>query len=468
MSNTQHQLKQMWFAKRVKYLGFFVLFSIIVVLSLWLPAQQAFANPIASFEVISFNPHEQVGHDHLSEEGSNEGFTVEQALFFAVRAIYYLFFMFAAGVMLWSRALTVDPDASQRKLMNIWALYALRGLLLATLLFVFVHASQLMKGYEDGGMMEWIRLFTETSTGQSWLSLLVLSLLGFVVLRLPDVCKIIWALLIAAVESFNGHVNALPSNTLAIVFDFIHIASSALWAGGLLLLLIFWRSDRKEAGRFAEQFSKVAWLTIVLLTGSGIGMTVLLLPNWQALFYTSWGFMLLAKAVLVLLISCVGFLLRRRAKKQMLPSGRLLKLDGLMMAAVLILASIFTYVSPVPETEPLSYHKMGDTLHYTVNITPNGPGPNHLGLKIWLPERLGSPASVKFNIRSVDNPNRAVINVPLRGAGGESYRAFPGFKETDYESDEVLLPSRGAWEAELIIIDQIGAQTRHLIPFRND
>ena len=206
----------------------------------------------------------------------------------------------------------------------------------------------------------------------------------------------------------------------------------------------------------------------MMLAVSGALMTVLLLPSWRYLLYTSWGLMLLAKTVLVLFITCAGFLLRRRAKRRMLPSGKLLKLDGLMMGIVLIIASIFTYVSPVPDTEPLSYHKMGEKLHYTIAISPNGPGPNRVSVKVWLPEQLGAPSSVQLLLRSEVYPKRTAIEATLRSGSKENFLSFPGFIETDYLSDNVELWARGAWTAELIITDKSGAVTKELIPFRND
>ncbi|WP_065386016.1 copper resistance D family protein [Bacillus sp. FJAT-26390] len=456
--------------KRINYLSYLAFGMLVLFLTLFssllIPPQQALAQPAAS--QTSFDPHKQVGHNHSESAAIEEGITVQQVLFFVVRAVYYFAFMLAAGFMLWSIAFADQTSDTARKLANKWGIYTLRGLLLAVLVFVFVHVSYLLKGYEGGDQSEWIRLLTETATGQSWLALIVLSLLGFVVLKLNDSFKIIWALLLAATESFNGHVNALPNNTFAIVLDFIHIASSALWAGGLLLLLLFWRTDRKEAGRFAERFTKIAWLTILLLTVSGTLMTVLLLPSWRYLYYTNWGLMLLAKAVLVLFIGCAGFLLHRRAKHGRLPSGKLLKLDGLLMGTVLIIVSVFTYVSPIPDTEPFSYHQMGEKMHYTIGITPNGPGPNRISLKVWLPEQLGAPTSVQLLLRSIDHPQRKAIEVHLLGDNGEDFLSFPGFIETDYAASKVELPTRGEWTAELIVTDQSGAETKHLIPFRND
>jgi copper transport protein len=456
----------------IKWTSGFVTACLILLLTaftflLVLPLQVS-AEPLAGSVAAAFDPHEQVGHTHSSEHGSDEGLSVEQVLFFTVRAVYYLAFMFVSGIMLWSIAIPVNEESSARKLLRKWEIYALRGFLLAVLLYVFTHITQLLKGYDGGSANEWLRLLTETTTGHSWLAILVLSLLGFMLIRLPDSFKIIWALLLAAAESFNGHVMALPDNTLAVVFDFLHMTSSAIWAGGLLLLLLFWQTDRKEAGRFAERFTKIAWLTILLLTASGIGMTAMLLPSWRYLFYTTWGLLLLAKAVFVLLITVVGFFLRRRAKKGNLPSGKLLKLDGLLMALVIIIASIFTYISPEPAAEPLSHHEMGEKLHYTLEIKPNGPGPNHVKLKIWLPEQLGTPSSVRLLLHSVDHPKREPVEVHLRASSGENYLSFPGFTETDYRSDKVDLPTRGAWEAELFIKDQSGVETKKLIAFRND
>lgn len=455
--------------KRTSHIAVSILVLILTAfVSILFPPELAFAQPAANLEAASFDPHEQVGHNHSEASSAEEGITVQQVLFFAVRAIYYFAFMLAAGFMLWSVSFAEDASDISRKLVNKWGIYILRGLLLAVLVFVFVHVSYLLKGYEGSSSSEWVRLLTETSTGRSWLAIIALSLLGFVVLKLSDPFKIIWALLLAAAESYNGHVNALPNNTLAIVLDFVHTASSALWAGGLMLLLLFWRADRKEAGRFAERFTKAAWLSVLLLAVSGALMTFLLLPSWRYLYYTSWGLMLLAKTALVLFIACTGFLLHRRAKQGKLPNGKLLKLDGLLMSIVLIIASIFTYISPVPDTEPLTYHRMGENLHYTINITPNGPGPNRVEVKIWLPEQLGAPTSVRMLLWAVDHPQRPAIEVPLLGDSGEDFLSFPGFIETDYESDKIVLPTRGAWTAELFITDQTGTETKQIIPFHND
>ncbi|WP_424767243.1 copper resistance D family protein [Paenibacillus sp. sgz302251] len=454
--------------RRLKVIVSIVLLILICLAcsSLWLAPEYISAQPQNA--AAAFEPHQQVGHDHTASGHHDEGVTLGKVLFYTVRALYYFALMLTAGAMLWSIALPAGMNEGQRRMMDKWSLPVIRGLLLTVLVFVFVHMISLLKGYDGGSANEWLRILTETAIGRSWLGLIAVSLLGFVVLRLQDSFKMVWALLLLASESFNGHVNALPSNTMAIVFDFIHLAASALWAGGLMLLLFFWYADRREAGWFAERFTKAAWLSIVALTASGIGMTALLLPSWRYLLYTTWGLMLVAKAVLVVLVAVTGFFLRRRAKRQELPNGKLLKLDFLLMSVILIIAAIFTYISPVPEGNPLSHHQMGDRLHYTLAITPNAPGPNQVKLKVWLPEQLGAPASIQLRLRSDDYPQKKAVEVPLVSDYTDEDFTFPGFKETDYFADEVELPYRGAWTAELVIVDQAGEETVKKITFRND
>ena len=426
----------------------------------------------------SFDPHEQVGHQHnhgTSAGSEGGGFSLETTLFYIVRAIYYAALLLAAGLMLWSldepakRAkqspLLIEKESSEKKAK--WRLYALRALLVASLLYVFLSYRMLMQGY-DSDSSEMLRLFTETRTGNSWLAVLLLAFAGFIALKLDSAVKALWALLLLAAESYNGHVLALDALTAAIVSDYIHLVGGALWAGGLMLLLLLWFKDREAAVRFAPKFSSVAWMSIAALTVSGIALTWLMLPSWTYLLYTSWGVMLLIKAALVLGVIGTGYALRQRIKRSELPSGGLLKVDGILMGGIIVIVSVFTYLSPEPHTEPLNYHHMGDTLHYTLQITPNGPGPNEVTVKVWLPEETGEPQQVKLSLKAADRPRKAPIEVPLSKIDPKQPFEFPGFIETDYKSEIVQLPFPGPWNAELTIVDKAGNVQELTIPFRND
>ncbi|WP_233559477.1 hypothetical protein, partial [Halorubrum sp. Atlit-9R] len=134
-------------------------------------------------------------------------------------------------MMFWSLAIPVGSKGTLRQFVDKWSLYAVRGFLLAVLVFVFVHVRESMKGQDGGSPNDWVQYLTSTSAGLSWLGLLILAWLGFVILRLNDSFKAVWALLLAAAESYNGHVMSVSANTPAIVLDFIHLVCSMLWAG---------------------------------------------------------------------------------------------------------------------------------------------------------------------------------------------------------------------------------------------
>lgn len=389
-------------------------------------------------------------------------------LFYAVRILYYFMLMTAGGAMLLSFAIPGgESGAGQRKLLHTWSGFGMRGLLLAVLLFVFVHANRTVSGLGGGGEA-WLKLLTETSTGQAWLGLIVLSFLGFAVIRLNDTVKIIWALLLLAIESFEGHAAASEHATSAIVSDFIHLACAAIWAGGVLLLLLLWKADREEAGRFAERFAAIAWITMAVLTVSGIVMTWLLIPSWLYLLYTDWGNWLAAKALIVLFVIALGTMLRARAKKRELQRGALLKLDGILMVSIIAAAGVITYLSPAPDSEPLHHHEMGEDFHYTLAVSPNAPGPNDVELTIWLPEDSGEPSDLHLSFVSADNPGRKPVEIELKPAeSDEEDFGFPGFTRYYYAADGIKLPRPGDWKAKLVVTEADGEKLEREAVFSN-
>lgn len=393
---------------------------------------------------------------------------MDTALFYVIRMVYYFMLLSASGVML---LMFVIPGGlsgdSTRKLMLKWNGYGMRGLLIAVLLFVFIHANWTMSELGGGGE-EWLKLFTETSTGQAWLALIILSLLGFIVMKLNDTIRIIWALLLLAVESFEGHAAASDYATSAIVSDFIHLAGASVWVGGVLLLLLIWKTDPEDAGRFAERFASIAWLSIAILTVSGIVMTWLLIPSWLYLLYTDWGNWLIVKAVFVLLVIALGSMLRARAKRRELQRGALLKLDGILMSCIIAAAGVFTYLSPMPDSEPLNHHEMGENFHYTLAISPNAPGPNVVELTIWLPEGSGEPTDLTLTVVPANKPGKKEIDIQLESSEVKEDFGFPGFTQYQFIASDIVLPRPGEWTAKFIITDANGEKLEREVTFSND
>ncbi|MDF2836116.1 MAG: copper resistance protein CopC [Paenibacillus sp.] len=385
-------------------------------------------------------------HAHGGEGTS--GYWIKETAVFSQRAIYFAMLLATAGTMLTFLAVPPgDRGNSQRKWMEKWSSPLSKAMLLAILVHVFVQSNRIASGL-DSGLSGWLRVFTETSSGQAWLVLIALAIIGQMAIRLPDVWKAAWALLLLAAESFVGHPAGADELTLAVMSDFVHLACSSIWVSGVMLLLLFWKADRKEAGRFAETFSAMAWLMIVILAITGAAMAWLLLPDWTALWRGSWGRWLLAKSALVLLVVAIGFALRRRARRGELPRSALLKLDGLAMAAIIIVAAVFTTISPAPPNDPVNYHRMGNDLHFTLRIEPNASGPNDVELQIWLPEDKGEPANVAMELIPVKAAGKAVrLEMAKRPAGSEI--PFPGYTEYRYAIKDAELEGAGNWTARM-------------------
>jgi copper transport protein len=108
---------------------------------------------------------------------------------------------------------------------------------------------------------------------------------------------------VAAVLVFPGaagHAGQTAPRGLSVLLDWLHLVSGSLWLGGLIGLLVIWRSlpvARRVAGLIVcvPRFSNVAFVSVLVLLGTGIGATVLHLPVLAALWQTSYGKMILIK-----------------------------------------------------------------------------------------------------------------------------------------------------------------------------
>jgi len=120
----------------------------------------------------------------------------------------------------------------------------------------------------------------------------------------------LWGAVLAAgalllVPGAAGHAAQTSPRTLALVLDWLHLASGSLWVGGLVGLLVLWSSlpvARRTAGLAVcvPRFSNAAFVSVVVLLGSGIGAAVLHLPTLATLWQTGYGKTIIIKASLLL------------------------------------------------------------------------------------------------------------------------------------------------------------------------
>lgn len=109
-----------------------------------------------------------------------------------------------------------------------------------------------------------------------------------------------------------GHTTTVGPTLIMHGADFIHGASGAFWFGGLVGLSLFLASAIRDRGAgdsptvgnttsIVARFSTVAAFVFVGVAASGVVMAIRILGSWDALLHTTYGKVLIAKVLIVLL-----------------------------------------------------------------------------------------------------------------------------------------------------------------------
>jgi copper transport protein len=211
-----------------------------------------------------------------------------------------------------------------------------------------------------------------------------------------------------ALPGLAGHAGQRSPRGLALPLDAVHLGAVAIWLGGLIGLLVFWLSVRRE-GRVAAlsvvvpRFSAVAFCSVLILIGTGTGQALLELPTLASLWETNYGKALLVKIALLagaLVLASVN-LARTKPRLQAasvqppVAAGaavllrRLVSGEVLLIVGALFAAAVLTSLPP-----PAS------ALAKVKNIAARvGPGPVSQVI-----------TRGPYKVRVTVNPNRAAVN----------------------------------------------------------
>jgi len=97
-----------------------------------------------------------------------------------------------------------------------------------------------------------------------------------------------------------GHAAQTSPRGFSLLFDWLHLLSGSLWLGGLAGLLVLWfaigSSTRVTAlSVVVPRFSNVAFVSVLVLLGTGTGATIFHMPAINALWDTGYGVAILVK-----------------------------------------------------------------------------------------------------------------------------------------------------------------------------
>ncbi|HEX9833639.1 MAG TPA: cytochrome c oxidase assembly protein [Mycobacterium sp.] len=111
--------------------------------------------------------------------------------------------------------------------------------------------------------------------------------------------------------ALTGHSSSGGSHDLATNSLLIHLVAGALWAGGLLALLVHALRGGEHSYLAARRFSVIALWCFVAMALSGV-VNALVQVQPADLLNTTYGWLILAKATALCLLGAIGWLQRRR------------------------------------------------------------------------------------------------------------------------------------------------------------
>jgi copper transport protein len=166
------------------------------------------------------------------------------------------------------------------------------------------------------------------------------------------------------IPGLAGHAAQTAPRGLSVGLDGLHLVSGSIWIGGLLGLLVLWRSlgaVRRTAGLAicVPRFSNTAFVSVLALVGSGTAAAFIRLPTFASLYQTSYGKALIAKIGLLaaaIVLAAVN-LLRTKPALQAADVGpgaarllrRLVSGEVLLVAGAIFAAAVLSSLPPPPK-----------------------------------------------------------------------------------------------------------------------
>lgn len=148
-----------------------------------------------------------------------------------------------------------------------------------------------------------------------------------------------------------GHAAASPLPPVSAVADTVHLASMAVWLGGLVTLIAFvlrkgW-ADRRVLGVILPVWSRWAAVAVCWLVLGGVVQAVIEIGGVGALFDTRYGQLILVKAGLLGAVLSVAFFSRRLVMRRSPDRlGRLIAAELGLAAVVLAASSMLVQTTP--------------------------------------------------------------------------------------------------------------------------
>lgn len=284
---------------------------------------------------------------------------------------------------------------------------------------------------------------------------------------------LVGALATAIGFSLSGHaaVGGLMPRVLLVA----HVLTAAYWLGAFLPLAALLRSRGGEAAWVVRRFAAIAMAAVTLLLLSGVAQAALHLPSFSALLSTSYGLLVLAKAVGAALLLALAGWNHWRLTPRLDADGaasalvRTIVAESALALAVLGVTAVLSMTSPRPAAHDHDHHEHMaaaapgtvvatevNGLSVTLEADPARVGRNRITLYIARPDGtlLAAPeAWLEFS-----QPDAGVAGIRRQMAADDAGR----FTQ---EGPELALPGRWTLRVEILVNDfeQVAATVTVLV-----
>lgn len=310
------------------------------------------SEPVAAESVLAAPvPAEPVSAEPLAAESdSGQEHTGERypTMLAIWRGLATSSLMALAGLLAFMVWITPEPSSRTIRLARILAVVA--PILLA------VHMGAWIRSTAPPGSLDlpWIRaVLGGSGSGRAESTRFLCALAALIALwRRHEGTAAILTLTAVGVSGAIGHALAVE-RMLSVPARSAHLLASALWFGGLLVLITS-QKDRPEFRPHVRRISAIALTSVIAIAFTGLVQSIILLPGPAGLVTTTYGRVVLAKIGGLVILIAFGatnrrFLIPRLAEGNGATAlQRSCTVETWVMIGVILLAGFLSYI-PIPE-----------------------------------------------------------------------------------------------------------------------
>ena len=359
----------------------------------------------------------------------------------------------AAGVSLWSSLnSTLIESTLKSRFGTVWGLRAIDWLALGALLatgMALAHRAETAAGQEHATATSDEDARAVPARPPRWM----LGLIG------------LFGAYLAATPALSGHASIQSPTVIFFPADVLHVLAASIWVGGVACLLIALpAATRRLPGPQRSRlllatltsFSPLALASVFVIATTGVVQAYIDVRSVDALFNTTYGLLIVAKTVLLLVLICLGWINRERlipafqriARAEEPPGGagilarRTLRGElGLMLCVFGVTAALISYAPPIDAASgPFSTNTTLGPAELEMTLEPAEVGPNTAHLYL-----INSKTGTQF---TATKELVATASLPSKGIGPLPLRVIPA-GPGHYILSSVVLSPGGEWEIQL-------------------